>query len=114
MGVGAVGAVGSFGAGQIDPELISRYASLNKKLKLKRQGKTEGVESLIGDMHPRVEPFEATLTPEELREIYTHPVLLRTPIKIAYTVLQRICDETIRESQNTEYLKKIAVKMYKG
>jgi hypothetical protein len=36
------------------------------------------------------------------------------PIKIAYTVLQRLCDVTLRMSQNTDYMKPIALRMYGG
>ena len=63
---------------------------------------------------PEVEEVEPVLTPEELREIYANPISSRVPIKIAYTVLQRLCDETLRMSQNTDYLKPIALRMYGG
>ena len=114
MCVGAVGAVGSVGGGQIDPILMERYVVLNRKLRLKRIKEEEGVESLDELWLPKVEAVEPALTPEELREIYANPISARTPIKIAYTVLQRLCDETLRMSQNTEYMKPIALRMYGG
>ena len=114
MCVGAVGAVGSVGGGQIDPILMERYVVLNRKLRLKRIKEEEGVESLDELWLPKVEAVEPALTPDELREIYANPISAQTPIKIAYTILQRICDETLRISQNTEYLKPIALRMYGG
>ena len=112
MCVGAVGAVDSVGGGRIDPILMERYAALNRQLRLKRIKEEEGVEPLDEIWLPKVEEVAPVLTPEELREIYTNPILARTPIKIAYTILQRLCDETLRMSQNTEYLKPIALRMY--
>ena len=114
MCVGAVGAVDSVGGGQIDPILMERYAVLNRKLRMKRIKEEERIEPLDEIWLPKVESVEPTLTPEELREIYVNPISARIPIKIAYTVLQRLCDETLRMSQNTEYLKPIALRMYGG
>ena len=114
MCVGAVGAVGSVGGGQIDPILMERYAVLNRQLRLKRIKEEEGVEPISEIWLPKVEEVAPALTPEELREIYSNPISSRVPIKIAYTVLQRLCDETLRMSQNTDYLKPIALRMYGG
>ena len=114
MCVGAVGAVGSVGGGRIDPILMERYAVLNRKLRMKRIKEEEGIEPLDEILLPKIEAVEPVLTPEELREIYANPISARTPIKIAYTVLQRLCDETLRMSQNMEYLKPIALRIYGG
>ena len=114
MCVGAVGAVGSVGGGQIDPILMERYAVLNRQLRLKRIKEEEGVEPISEIWLPEVKEVEPALSPEELREINANPFFIRTPIKIAYTVLQRLCDETLRMSQNTDYLKPIALRMYGG
>lgn len=113
MSVGAVGAVGS-GGGQIDPLLMERYAVLNRDLRLKRLRKAKGIEPIDEIWLPKIEEVEPYLTPEELREIYANPISKRIPIKIAYTVLQRLCDETLRLSQSTDYLKPIAMRMYGG
>lgn len=114
MFVGAVGAVDGIGGGQIDPLLMARYAVLNRQLRLKRIKEEEGVEPISEIWLPEVKEVEPALTPEELREIYANPISSRVPIKIAYTVLQRLCDETLRMSQNTEYLKPMALRMYGG
>ena len=114
MCVGTVGAVDSIGGGQIDPILMERYVALNRDLRLKRLKKEEGVDPLSDIWSPEVEEVEPVLIPEELREIYANPITSRTPIKIAYTVLLRLCDETLRISQNTDYLKPIAFRMYGG
>ena len=114
MCVGAVGAVDSIGGGQIDPLLMARYEVLNRQLRLKRLREEEGVEPIVEIWLPKIEEAEPAITPEELHEIYANPIHIRTPIKIAYTVLQRLCDETLRMSQNTDYLKPIALRMYGG
>ena len=111
MCVGAVGAVGS-GGGQIDPLLMERYAVLNRDLRLKRLKGKEGIEPISDIWFQNVEEVAPVLTPEELREIYSNPISSKTPIKIAYTVLQRLSDKTLRVSLNTEYLKPIALRMY--
>ena len=116
MCVGAVGAVGS-GGGTIDPILMERYAVLNREMRIKRQREEEGIDpiELIGEIFfPEEKEVTPPLTVEELREIYTNPISKRIPIKIAYTVLQRLCDETLRMSQNTDYMKPIALRMYGG
>jgi hypothetical protein len=113
MCVGAVGAVGS-GGGTIDPLLMERYAVLNRDLRLKRLREEGGIEPIGEIFFPEVKEVEPPLTVEEIREIYANPISKRIPIKIAYTVLQRLCDETLRMSQNTDYLKPIALRMYGG
>ena len=116
MCVGAVGAVGS-GGGTIDPILMERYAVLNREMRIKRLREEEGIDPIepIGEIFfPEEKEVTPPLTVEELREIYTNPISKRIPIKIAYTVLQRLCDETLRMSQNTDYLKPIALRMYGG
>ena len=113
MCVGAVGAVGS-GGGQIDPLLMERYAVLNRDLRLKRLREEGGIEPIGEIFFPEVEEVTPPLTAEEIREIYANPISKRIPIKIAYTILQRLCDETLRMSLNTEYLKPIVVRMYGG
>ena len=113
MCVGAVGAVGS-GGGTIDPLLMERYVVLNRDLRLKRL-REKGVIEPIGEIFfPEVEEVTPPLTAEEIREIYANPISKRIPIKIAYTVLQRLCDETLRMSQNKDYMKPIALRMYGG
>ena len=69
---------------------------------------------LIGDLHPRVEPFEYTVSPEELREIYAHPLSATIPIKVAYTIIQRICDYTPDDRLDSEALKLVAWRIYGG
>ena len=113
MCVGAVGAVGS-GGGQIDPLLMERYAVLNRDLRLKRLREEKGIEPIGEVWFPEVEEVDPPLTAEEIREIYANPISKRIPIKIAYTVLQRLCDKTLRISQNTDYQKPIALRMYGG
>ena len=113
MCVGAVGAVGS-GGGTIDPLLMERYAVLNRDLRLKRLREEGGIEPIGEIFFPEVEEVTPPLTAEEIREIYANPISKRIPIKIAYTVLQRLCDETLRMSQNKDYMKPIALRMYGG
>ena len=113
MCVGAVGAVGS-GGGTIDPLLMERYAVLNRDLRLKRLREEGGIEPIGEIFFPEVKEVEPAFTAEEIRESYANPISQRVPIKIAYTVIQRLCDETLRMSQNTEYLKPIALRMYGG
>ena len=110
MCVGAVGSVGS-GSSGIDLILIERYAALNKQLRLKRIKEVEEIESITAFESFEVQPIN-NISPEELREIYANPILSRIPIKVAYTVLQRLCDDTLKLSQSTEYLKPLALKMY--
>ena len=111
MCVGAVGAVGS-GGGTIDPILMERYAVLNRDLRLKRLREEGGIEPIGEFFFPEVKEVEPPLTAEEIRVIYANPISKRIPIKISYTVLQRLCDETLRMSQNTDYMKPIALRMY--
>ena len=113
MCVGPVGGVGGVGGG-ISPLLIEQYKRLNREMKKKRLAAKEGVDPLIGDLHPRVEPFEYTVSPEELREIYAHPLSATIPIKVAYTIIQRICDYTPDDRLDSEALKLVAWKMYGG
>lgn len=110
MCVGAVGSVGS-GSSGIDPILIERYAVINKQLRLRRIKKEEKIEPLRNDDF-KVKTYEKTISPEELREIYSNPILSHIPIKVAYTVLQRVCNETLKASLCNEYLKPLAIRMY--
>lgn len=110
MCVGAVGSVGS-GKSGIDPILIERYAVINKQLRLRRIKKEEKIEPLRNDGF-KVKTYENTISPEELREIYANPILSHIPIKVAYTVLQRVCNETLKASLCNEYLKPLAIRMY--
>lgn len=110
MCVGAVGSVGS-GSSGIDPILIERYKILYKQLRLKRIKKSKGIEPITELENFKVQRIENNISPEELREIYSNPILPRIPVKVAYRILQRLCDETLQLSQSTEYLKPIALKM---
>ena len=111
MYVGAVESVSSGSCG-IDPILIERYTALNKQLRFKRIKKDEEIEPTTELVNFKVQTIENHISPEELRIIYSNPILSHIPIKIAYTVLQRLCDETLKLSQNTECLRPIALKMY--
>ena len=111
MYVGAIGSIDSVSAGGIDPYLMSRYATLNKQLKLKRLREEVNIDPLDIVCIPRIESYETTLTVGKLREIYANPISKSIPIKIAYTILQRLCNETLRISQNTDYIKQVAFRM---
>lgn len=113
MCVGPVSGVGG-GGGGISPLLIEQYKRLNREMKKKRLEAKEGVDPLIGDLQPRVEPFEYTVSPEELRQIYSHPLSARIPIKVAYTIIQRLSDFAPEDRFDTEALKLVAWRMYGG
>ena len=34
------------------------------------------------------------MSPEELRKMYSNPMIAQVPVHIAYKILQRICDDT--------------------
>lgn len=106
--------VSAMGSGGIDPILRKRYAALNRELRKKRLKENEGIDSLDLFLESEVESNEPILTVEELREINSNPLWKKTPIKIAYTVLQRLCDETLNMPQNMEYLKIFALRVYKN
>ena len=78
----------------------------------KRLREEENIDPLDTVCIPRIESYETTLTVEKLREIYANPISKSIPIKIAYTILQRLCNETLRISQNTDYIKQVAFRMY--
>lgn len=91
-----------------------RYTALNRQLRLKRQKDKYDVKPISEIRLSKVEEVVSALTPEELREGYANPISSRIPIKMAYTVLQRLCDENLRMSLNTDYLRPIAFRMYGG
>ena len=89
-----VAAVSSVVGGYIDPLLIERYAVLNEEIRRKRIAKQRGVDPLIGANHPRVETVrEPAMSPEELRKMYSNPIMAQIPVHIAYKIMQRICDD---------------------
>ena len=106
--------VSGFGGGEVDPILRKRYAALNRELRKKRLKEKGEVDPLDLVLQPKVKSNEPVLSVEELREINSNPLWKRPPIKIAYTVLQRLCDETLKLPQNMEYLKIFALKVYKN
>ena len=55
MYVGAIGSIDSVSAGGIDPYLMSRYATLNKQLKLKRLREEVNIDPLDIVCIPRIE-----------------------------------------------------------
>ena len=76
-----------------------------------RVKKEEKIEPLRNDDF-KVKTYENTISPEELREIYANPILSHIPIKVAYTVLQRVCNETLKASLCKEYVNPLAIRMY--
>lgn len=113
MSVGAVSGVGA-GSSGISPILIEQYKRLNKELKLKRLAAKRSVDPLIGDLQPRVETYEETISPEEIRYYNSHPLSAQIPVKIAYTIIQRISEYTSEDQLDKEALKLAAWRVYCG
>ena len=106
--------VSGMGGGGVDPILKKRYAALNRELRKKRLKEKGEVDPLDLVLQPKVKSNESVLSVEELREINSNPLWKRTPIKIAYRFLQRLCDEKSQLPQNIEYFKKIGLQIYKN
>lgn len=94
--------------------MVRYTTALNRQLRLKRQKDKYDVKPISEIRLSKVEEVVPALTPEELREGYANPISSRIPIKMAYTVLQRLCDENLRMSLNIDYLRPIAFRMYGG
>ena len=113
MSVGAVSGVRA-GSSGISPILIEQYKSLNKELKLKRLAAKRGVDPLIGDLLPRVETYEETIPPEEIRYYNSDTLSAQIPVKIAYTIIQRISEYTSEDQIDKEALKLASWRVYCG
>ena len=92
MRVQAVSPVG-IGSCILNSELISKYEKLNKELRAKRLGKTDAAESISYFSPSGIKSNLSDFTPEELRKMYANPLTAKTPVKIAYTIIQRLCND---------------------
>lgn len=106
-----VSAIGSIDGSYIPHDLQQRYAKLNKKRKWKRILEAEGVDDLEKYLMSGFKNLPIQQEPEILNEqnnkTYSTPLSADIPIKVAYTVLQRVCDEELDELEEIKLIKEL-------
>lgn len=92
----------------ISPLLVEQYKKLNREIRKKRLSASVDIKSISNALYQNID-----FSPEEeLRETNAIRIFSNIPIKVAYTVIQRLCSNLFDESLENEIKKFYASRIY--
>lgn len=101
--------INGVGAGYsgISPLLVEQYKKLNREIKKKRLSASEDIVAISKISSQNIE-----VPSEEHRETNAISIFSNIPIKVAYTVIHRLCSNLFDESLENEINKFYASRLY--